>query len=212
MSTPPPPDRAAVLAFLRKQEWGDLRLELLRFAMPRCKSRELAEDLVQDAIIKVMTGDSSFDPSQHPSVARYMMGAIKFALADERKSARARKTVALSRGRSDDDDVREGDHLQATNAFSEDVAVKVDLFTRRITELRGRLARDAVALALLDLTIAGVDTPAERAAATGYTFEAIEAARRRMQHHAAAVAREISGDDPIDADDERRAEQEGEVA
>lgn len=214
MSAPPPPDRAAVLAFLRKQEWGDLRVELLRFAMPRCKSRELAEDLVQDAIIKVMTGDSSFDPSQHPSVARYMMGAIKFALGDERKSARARKTVALSRGRPDDD-MREGDHLQATNAFSEDVAVKVDLFTRRMTELRVRLARDAIALALLDLTIAGVDTPAERSAATGYTFEAIEAARRRMQHHAAAVARDISGDDAIDAGDDRRgehAEQERELA
>jgi RNA polymerase sigma factor (sigma-70 family) len=221
-SDPPPPDRAAIVAFLRAQEWGKIRVELLRFAVPRCKSRELAEDLVQDAIIKVMTGDSSFDPSKHASLPRYMMGAIKYDLADTRRSARARKTVALSHRRPEDDDAREGDHLPATNAFSEDVAVRVDLFTRRMNKLREKLAGDALALQLLDLTVDGVDTPAERATATGKSFEAIEAARRRMQFHAAAVAHEISGDDADEAADDdrvanapRRAggtEEEGDVA
>ncbi len=192
---PPPPDRAAIVAALRKENWARIRLELLRFAVPRCKSRELAEDLVQDAMIKVMSADSSYDPAKHPSLPRYLMGAIKFALNDERRSARARKTVAISRKRPEDDDVREGDHLPSPNAFSEDVAIRVDLFTRRMTRLRELLAKDSLALKVLDLTITGVDTPAERAAASRESFEAIEAARRRMQHHAAIVAREIADDD-----------------
>jgi DNA-directed RNA polymerase specialized sigma24 family protein len=214
-SDTPPIDRALVARRLKDEDWERTRVELLRFAISQCKSRELADDLVQDAIIRVMSADSTWNPATHPKLSRYLMGRIKFDLSTARRSAYARKTVALSRSSGSNEDgedaPREGDDIAATNAFSEDVAERVDLFTRRMTKLREELAKNkaGLALELLDLTVEGVDTPAERAARTGKSFEAIEAARRQMQHHAARVAQMIGDDEsPAARDDEA----EGEIA
>jgi DNA-directed RNA polymerase specialized sigma24 family protein len=213
---PPPIDRAAVTAALRAAPWPKIRAQLLRFAIARCKSRQRADDLVQDALVKVMSPTSSWNPATQPDVTRYLMGAIMMNMSTDRRSARARRDVPLSRG-AKDDDAREGDHLRDANAFSEDVAARADLLTGRMTALRARLAGDALALELLELTVNGADTPAERCAATGRSHEAVESARRRMQHHAAQIAVEISGeiagvDDGARARERATEEDESEVA
>ena len=209
-ATPPPPiDRAAVTAALRAAPWPQIRAKLLRFAVSRCKSRQRADDLVQDALVKVMSPTSSWNPATQPDVTRYLMGAIMMNLSTDRRSARARRDVPLSHG-AKDDEAREGDHLRDANAFSEDGAARADLFARRMTALRARLSGDALALELLELTVNGADTPAERCAATGRTHEAVESARRRMQHHAAQIAVELSGEVASDATHARAQEEDDE--
>jgi DNA-directed RNA polymerase specialized sigma24 family protein len=192
---------------LDAQDWGEIHLRLKDFAIHRCGKRGTAqaEDLVQAAITRLYAFDSKWDPEKEPDVLRTLMSIVNGLLRNERTSAAARTTRSLSspsakRAAANVPDAsRPDDHVADT-----------DLLTRRLALLHDRCADDPPVLRMVSLMTAGLDSPAEIRAATGWTAAEFAATRRRMLRSAARVARDLGCDfeegrlheDGADDDDE----------
>jgi DNA-directed RNA polymerase specialized sigma24 family protein len=185
---------------LDQQDWGDLYARLLDFATHRCpKSPALAKDLTQEAIARVFSYQSKWDPQKEPDLLRYLMSVVNTLRSNERTSAAALRTKSTT----DRPVKRAAEAVADPNAFSEAKVADHDLFSRRLTLLAERLVGDPEAHRLLELAVDGVDTPAEIRRITGWSAETVMSGRRRMLRAAAKVAQDLgSQDDPRDATDD----------
>ena len=73
-------------ALLKAYDWDDAIPRLLHYALQRIRrnswkgisgSSQLAQDIVQDAVLKIHTGERSWDPATHPDLFIYLKGVIK---------------------------------------------------------------------------------------------------------------------------------------
>jgi DNA-directed RNA polymerase specialized sigma24 family protein len=201
--------RAAIDAELKKlkdDDWRRLRKQLVGFAVYRCKNKELAEELVQRAMEKLLDPRrSSWVPAKEPVLARHLMSLVNTAYANERTSARARRDVPL------DDDPNDEDELRDERAFSEDRAAEMDMNARRLKMLCARFEGEEIPAKLLGHMLDGLETPAALATAMRMTVDEVVVVRRRILRHAADIAHELRGgdDDDADDDDDRDDEDEG---
>ena len=71
-------------ALLRKQDWGRIRVQLLLFARPRAKSEAKANDVVQEAMMRVFDPTwEPWDPSKYPNVVDFLTSIISRLLVNE---------------------------------------------------------------------------------------------------------------------------------
>jgi DNA-directed RNA polymerase specialized sigma24 family protein len=206
-------DEKTYRARLDAQDWGDVHARLLDFAGHRCgkRNKAQAQDLAQQAIARVYAYDSKWDPEKEPDLVRYLMSVVNSLLWNERTSHAAQKSVSIEQKKTQ----RAAMQVADPQAWNADTAAENDLFNRRLTLLRERMADDAHVLTLIDCTSRGLDSPDEIRAATGWSANTLLAVRRRMQRAAALVARDIGGDldeSAGNAQDEDSDEEEEEVA
>jgi DNA-directed RNA polymerase specialized sigma24 family protein len=196
---------------LDEHDWADLYARLVDYATHRCRSKTQGKDLAQSAIARVYAYDSKWDPEKEPLLLRYLMSVVNTLASNERTSAAAQRNVSMER-----EHVRvRVERVRDESAISEARAVDGDLFARRLALLKNRIADDAQATRVLELALDGAETPAEIGAATGWTANVVNAARLRMQRHAARVAAELdvegdgdmpSGEYEGDEDEEKSAQ------
>ena len=177
---------------LDAQDWGTIYVRLNDFARHRARSAEKGRELAQKAITNVYAFDSNWDPEKEPELLKFLMSSVNSLLANERRTAAAKTTVSLEKVRHKAERVRD------RSARTPDKLLATQLFERRMTALRARLAEDADALRILDLAVEEIDTPKDIAAATDWPLERVNKARLRMQRHAERVAREIGRDEEED--------------
>ena len=212
-------DRAAFARAVRALDWDRILKELTRFAIHRCGRKEMGEDLAQEAIRRLIDAPTSlWDPAREPDPSRLLASTVNGLLRNDRTSARAQRDVPMTtRGRTGDeanDAVTRERVIADPRAFSAEQHAEADLLTRRMALLEARLADAPDALQVLAWTAEGHDTPADLCAVSGWTLERVIAARRRVQRHAAQVARDLE-EAPEGAErsgDERAAGGEEEVA
>ena len=171
---------SSVKAIAALQE-GSTRELLLKFGGTLCHSEADAEDLLMDAISRVC------DPSDRPwdeargTFRAHMRVVIRDLARDRRRIGAGRHEVL------DEDEVR---HARSPGQGSADLlsdAQDLDHLRRRGAILRARLADQPRAVAVFDLTCAGIDAPSEIAERLGCTVEEVYAANRQIIYHASKV-------------------------
>lgn len=144
------------------------RLE--RIALKKGASSQDVVDLVQAAATKLLAGETSWDPAQDPTARRFLAASVVGALANERRSARAR--YEAPHGLLDEAPDAAMDTAAATEREAEARAA--------MARLRDALAQDSTALAVVDLVIEGVGQAAEQAARLRLPVTAVYDARERI--------------------------------
>jgi DNA-directed RNA polymerase specialized sigma24 family protein len=181
----PPSERpqSGLAALLKAQNWPRLRADLLRFACHVARSRQAADDLVQEALRRAIDPEGDlWDPDVEPLFAKHVMRIID----------------NIHRGERDKREVRLDPRNKATveerttrrSVTPEDAALDAegDRSARKTLEaVRADLRDDPLALRVVELSENGVDRPAEQAAATGARIEEIRNARKRVQRAIEAV-------------------------
>ncbi len=207
LAPPPSPRFAAVTAALRGIDWASFRKQLVAFAFSRCRKRDEAQDLAQEAMRRLIEPTTTWDPATQDA-ATFARTVITSRLANERTSAEARTTIPLDPS-AKNEPPDESLHAPDPRALTEGRFADVDLFSRRLAFARNHLAAkaDAEALEMLELAIDGVDAPADILARTGRPLDALKdvlAARKRLQRAVEAATQAIPDDPPStpDASDE----------
>jgi DNA-directed RNA polymerase specialized sigma24 family protein len=202
-------DETSYRALLDAQDWADAHARLLDFALSRCgkKATAQAKDLAQTAIARVFAHDSTWDPQKEPDLVRYLMSVVNSLLANERRSHAAQKNVSMEKNVKTR---RAAERVTDAQAWSEDAAVEHDLFARRLTLLKERVADDPNVLELLACMARRLDSAEDIRHATGWTSIKLRAVQRRMQRAAALVARDLGGSiaEPGENEDEDDDEEE----
>jgi hypothetical protein len=216
-SEPRVTDPAAFDRAVRALDWRVLGKQVTRYAVYRCKGREMARDLAAEAIRRVLDPATTlWDPATTPNPARLLMSVVNGLLRNEVTSARARRTVGMTvRARSGDeanDEVVRERVLVDPRPLPDEALADADLYARRLALLRERLAHQERALRVLDWMLGGHETPAALGAVSGWSPETVVAARRMVQRHAAEVARDLPDDVPEAAPADAGADDEEEVA
>jgi DNA-directed RNA polymerase specialized sigma24 family protein len=186
---------------LAKQDWQEIHARLIKFCRKRGTSRELAEDLTQQAITRVFAFDSEWDPTRYPAILPYLMGVVKMLLFKERRAGK--RIVSHDHHDDGDGDDKHGkDGLADPRAPGPEKLEEADLHSRSIALLRARLEKrgQKEALRVLELALAGVETPADLALATGWSDAEVIMFRLRMRRAALEVAHDLADDD--DGEDE----------
>jgi Sigma-70 region 2 len=181
---------------LDRQDWGDIHARLLDFAEARCggkraKATAQAKDLVQEAILRVYSSQSRWDPEKEPQIVGYLMSVVNTLRWGEKVRHDVSKTASTADLRTK----RAADQVADPSAFSESSAAESDLRARRFTLLRERMADDPNVLQFLDCLVAGKESAADICEATRWSKEKHNAVRRRMLRAAALVARDLGGAD-----------------
>ena len=209
-------DPAAFARAVRGIEWGKVYAQLHRFALNRCKRKEMAQDLAQEAVRRVIDSTiSPWDPAKEPDPARLLMSIVNSLLANDRTSARATRNVPMTdTGRSGDEanrKVTRNLEFKDERAFSEETFTTNDLFARRLALLETRLADKPFALQVLAWMTEGHDTPAAICAVSGKTLEQVIAVRKLIHRQAEQVARDLD-DEPAAEENDDDAPDSEEVA
>jgi DNA-directed RNA polymerase specialized sigma24 family protein len=179
---PPDPDRrAAQKVAAARIDWKNLIPLLERVTRKLGASGEDAADLAHAAATKLLAGETSWDPDDDPGARRFLAGSVVGALANARRSARARREVLD--GSLDDD----APHA-AADALA--VAAKEAQASAAIARLREALAQDATALAVVDLIVEGVGKPADQATRLSLPVTTVYDARERIARLTRRLAKE----------------------
>jgi DNA-directed RNA polymerase specialized sigma24 family protein len=178
--TPDPDRRAAQRVAAARLDWVDLVPRLERIARKKGASVDDAVDLVQAAATTLLAGETSWDPAKDPTARQFLAGSVVGALANARRSARARYE-------SPDGLLDEAPHAAEDTTAA---AAKEAEASAAIARLREALAQDPTALAVVDLVIEGVDKPADQASRLGLPVTAIYDARERITRQTRRLAKE----------------------
>jgi DNA-directed RNA polymerase specialized sigma24 family protein len=191
--------RASVDVLLRKQDWGRMYPELLAFAQARAKSKAVAEDLVQEAMRRVLDAQwEPWDPEKHPNVFDFLTSIINRLLRNDRTSARAHRELVMDReAKKKHREFKTA--MEARKAFDPAPGAEERLGARELLERRTELLRtyvgdNEVAQAVVDQMLLGNDEAGAQADATGYPVARIYEARRRITQLVARVTRELPAD------------------
>ena len=201
-----PRDRRAIRKLLDDAEWDRIYPRLVAFATSRVQSLALGKDLAHEAVARVYSHDSTWDPAKHPDLERYLMSLVNSKLANDRSSAAAQRNVSIDQVRASAERVKDSE------APADEQLANAQIFARRMEMLRERLAGDEDALRALDLKMNGIETPAAIASAARWLLKRAAAACLRVQRNAASVARDIGGDETEDASSDEDDDEEEEVA
>jgi DNA-directed RNA polymerase specialized sigma24 family protein len=184
MPSPDPPSSDAA-ALVPAKDWPRIRAEMVRFACRLARSRGAADELVQEAVARVIDRERDpWDPETEPLLAKHMMRIIeniargnraKVAVRRDPRNVAAVEERTIRRPESPED--------AALGAEGEREA------RGTLDEVKAELAGDAPALEVVDLSERGVDRPADQAAATGRPIEEIRNARRRVRRAIEEVLR-----------------------
>jgi DNA-directed RNA polymerase specialized sigma24 family protein len=193
---PPKRSRAEVDALLKKQDWRRIHAELLAFAIRRTKSRVHAEDLVQEALRRVLDANwEPWDPEKNPSLLHFLTGIVNRNLSNDRTHSRVHRELAMDREAAVGSKLRkvadEADEVAVDASLLEDRTIAGELCVRRMDRLRADVASDGVVSAIVEQNVEGVEAPRELVIATGYAIEVIREGQRRLARHVARVTREI---------------------
>lgn len=182
MPSPDPPSSDAA-ALVAAQDWARIRVDLLRFACRIARSKQAADELVQEALARVIDPERDpWDPEVEPLLARHMMRIIdKIHRGDREKAAVRRdpRNVAAVEART-----------TQRSATPEDAALAAEREQEAkstLDEVKVDLAGDTVALEVIDQSERGVDRPADQAKATGRSIAEILNARKRVRRAIEAV-------------------------
>jgi DNA-directed RNA polymerase specialized sigma24 family protein len=172
-------------AHMTDRDWGRLRLQVLNLAMKLARSRAAAEDLVQEAILRVIDPDGDpWDPATEPELARHLMRIID----NIRRVERAHRKV--QRDPSIEATVEERMTPRAPTPEKPSVDAEGEgAAQRRLAAVKEKLGDDPVALKVIEQTEQGVDRPAEQALATGESLDDIRTARKRVRTAIATILR-----------------------
>jgi DNA-directed RNA polymerase specialized sigma24 family protein len=166
-----------------QKEWRDLYEIVLTYAFKVTGSRVRAEDLTQEAFVRLKT-TRPWDSATEPSLARHMMKIVKSLLFHDRKSDTARRA-------REGEAVVEQQTLGGKAAPSPEQTV-VEQGSRersrlsaaeQLAELRERLAGHSLELAIIDLVDEGILDRGEQAERTRCTKDQVYEAWRRIRRH-----------------------------
>ncbi len=166
------------------KEWRDLYEIVLTYALRLTKSRAAAENLTQEAFVRLKT-TRPWDRATEPSIAKHMMKTVKSLFFHERKSASARsdreveavveqQTIGGAAAPSPEQMLleEEGSELRRGSA------------AEQLETLRGLLVGHELELAILDLVDEDIDDRDEQARLTGHKIEEVYEAWRRIRRYA----------------------------
>ena len=179
---------------LTEEQRRDLYATVLLYALRITKSRDLAEELTQEAFSRSMT-TRRWDPSTQPSLARHMCGIVKSLLSAERKA----KRPAIEEQAGREEVLISGSAKPSAETISlEEARRKREqaLATRRVEALRARLAGHELELVICDLMTEGTTKPAALARKAERSIDEIRAALRRIRRYADRIPAGERGEDP----------------
>ena len=193
-------DDRSYRALLDRQNWADIHARLLDFAEARsggkrAKAKAQANDLAQEAVLRVYSSQSRWDPEKEPELLAYLMSVVNTVRWGERVSHDVAKTVSTA----DRKTARAAARVADPTAFSESSAVSSDLRARQYALLRERMADDPNGLQFLDCVADGKESAEDIGKALDWTKEKHNAVRRRTLRAAALVARDLGGADGDDS-------------
>jgi DNA-directed RNA polymerase specialized sigma24 family protein len=206
---PPAPDSIDVI--LASQDWVELGRRLTLYAYGRIHKRswETAEDIAQEAIAHLLDAAyAPWDRERHPDLFDCLGHIVNGLAANHfrRKAFRAPHVPIMDDVDGAEDDApidprgqRDAEE-QAPPADAVVLSDRTDAAAARgeeardaalLAELRTRLAGDALAIGLLDQIHAGEGRPKRQADVLGVSVNEVYTAKRRIFHHARAIAREM---------------------
>jgi DNA-directed RNA polymerase specialized sigma24 family protein len=181
-----PPDeklRAAQRAAIARIDWRDLLPRLESYAIRCGASPGTAPDAVQTVIARLLAGESSWDPAMQPDAKRYLMGAVRGHLSNERRSAQSRYEKPSEKVEQAPDPASMAPiATESREALAEEA----------LARLRSLLKDDAEALAVVELKLAGVDKPAEQAVRLNMPETRVYDARDRIGRCVRRIRRELA--------------------
>jgi DNA-directed RNA polymerase specialized sigma24 family protein len=190
------------------KERCELHELVLAFAERITRSRDAAENLVQEAFLRLMT-TRPWDPLGKTSLERHMCGIVKSLLWAERISKRPEnERLAVAEHALLAEGGRSAETMSLDRAERED---KETLGSQRVGKLRAMLKGRTLELLVLDvMQNEGLRKPAELATRTGKSAAAIDASlrriRRTMKRIVAAERGEDAGATQDEAEDEEVAQ------
>ena len=183
--------KSDVEARLAQQDWEDISRRLTAYAHGRLRktSRELAEELAQTAIERVLSKQyAPWDPERYPRLLDYL-GTIVNTLVYNHWQSLATKA---ERGK-----MRDAEQVEEVDDSPEEKLTRKDLAARaaQIVKRRVRERDDALCVKLIELMSQGIERPQELSASCNVDVEEIYLAKRRLGEHAAAAKRELDWED-----------------
>jgi len=177
----------ARLRAITKAEWARIHKELLAWGLWRTKNPVRAQDLAQEAIMRVLDARwEPWDPDANPDLLLFLRSIINRNLANEKVTRRRHREIQM--------DAEDFNAIRDNARTPESIVATHDLADKRMTELRTRLAGDEEALERVDQFEQGVDSAEDQRADSDKEIEIIRNARRRVFFHAENVKREISAE------------------
>ena len=167
---------------LLEHDWSDISRRLTLFVygrLGRGRSMHDAEEIAQEAVRRFLDPNyAQWDQGREPSLVRHLGSIANGVLSDRRQ-----------RKSSSNEELRDVADMAEVDA-SEDVETRVasaEVAARSLAALRERLAKDRVALDILELIIRGVDEPREQARQLSLAPREVYNARRRIALHRDAI-------------------------
>ena len=163
-------------------ERRELHELVLLAAVRLTRSRQLAEDLTQEAFLRLAT-TRPWDPSRPTSLEQHMFGILKSLLSHERASDAARRELER---KTEIDRAALSEAGRSAETISLDHARRKkaeDLATTRVAALRAELAGFELDLKILDLMSDGVEKRADLAQRTGRSPDEVKTALARIRRH-----------------------------
>jgi hypothetical protein len=173
---PPPPPLEELDRILRAQDWGSLRARLFRFAFRVTRARARAEELADAVLVDCCDPQGApWNPNAGLGLVVHALRTMRSRLSAERKKHLVRtdpRTVAAVRdlaapARTPEDRLDDAERRARTDR----------IVAAARARLSGRIDRG-----LLDLSLDGVDRPADQAARLGLPIEDIRRARERVKY------------------------------
>lgn len=162
-----------------------LRARLIRHAYARCGSVTNAQDIVQEAIKKVLEGSA---PWREKELIDHL-GSVINTVAWNRANSAAAKREGLYRPEHAERIVDGAPNPEQALIEREEARELALLVQRCLAALRMRLQGDDVALIVLDCFEHGVESADEQAETSSKSRDEIDKARRRLGYSAEIVMR-----------------------
>jgi DNA-directed RNA polymerase specialized sigma24 family protein len=173
--------RAAQAAAIARADWASVMARLHRYGRSRGATDANAQDAAQAAVTQLLEGRTAWNPAEGPDLLLHLMRAVRTLLKDARQSAQSRyETPAVDIDR------------KAAPPPGEPVVAREARESDALARLRHALREDAEALTVLDLTVEGVEKPAEQAARLGIPVGKVYDARDRIGRQVRRIRHEMA--------------------
>ena len=178
------------------REWASLFTRLTKYAHACLRRRDfaLAEDFAQRAIEKVLDVKyKAWDPATEPDIFDHLAKIVKGDVSNRRRDRAAHRELSTMHATLEEIAPASPDGDPESTLEGKQALAKL---AARIGE---ELAGDMLALRIVALSVEGITTPREQAAAVGAPYDEVRNARKRLFRVTAELARELGlrqeGDD-----------------
>jgi DNA-directed RNA polymerase specialized sigma24 family protein len=209
---------ARIAELLDAVDWAAMTRRLTAFAFLRTQKRswQLAEDLAQEAIVRLLDPRYlEWDPAREPDLYQHLANLVR-GLASNRRRTRGAWEIPLSPAmiakntgedapdagsvenaaeHEEDGPARPPVHgaPRALERGPEDQIIRRDLARARDERVAARFAGDGEVLRVFALAKEGTTSLADQAEAMGITMGQVQNARKRLLRGLAAIEQELSG-------------------